>query len=71
MSLLLLLLLQELLISGLPDIDVEDWQSNTEYSSGYDEDTPVIRVRGERGHLESEINMSFTLAVVLGGGKKL
>ena len=31
-------------MSGLPDIDVDDWQSNTEYSSGYSEDTPVIKV---------------------------
>ncbi len=37
-------LLQELLISGLPDIDVDDWQKNTEYSSGYDEESPVIKV---------------------------
>jgi hypothetical protein len=36
--------LQELLISGLPDIDVEDWQENSEYSSGYSVDTPVIKV---------------------------
>ncbi len=37
--------MQELLISGLPDIDVDDWEMNTEYSSGYDEDSPVIKVR--------------------------
>ena len=35
---------QELLLSGLPEIDVEDWQRNTEYSSGYQEDTQVIKV---------------------------
>ena len=35
---------QELLLSGLPEIDVEDWQKNTEYSSGYQEDTQVIKV---------------------------
>ena len=35
---------QELLLSGLPEIDVEDWQRNTEYSSGYEEDTQVIKV---------------------------
>ena len=37
---------QELLLSGLPEIDVEDWQKNTEYSSGYQEDTQVIKVGG-------------------------
>ena len=31
-------------MSGLPEIEVEDWKKNTEYSSGYDEDTPVIQV---------------------------
>ena len=34
---------QELLMSGLPDIDVEDWEKNTEYS-GYDEDSDIIKV---------------------------
>ena len=33
------------MISGLPDIDVDDWERNTEYSSGYEEDIPVIRVK--------------------------
>eukprot|EP00731_Ephydatia_muelleri_P024590 Em0016g861a len=33
----------ELLISGLPDINVDDWKANTEYSSGYDKDTAVIQ----------------------------
>ena len=36
--------MQELLISGLPDIDVEDWEKNTEYTSGYDEDSQVVKV---------------------------
>ncbi|KAL5484437.1 hypothetical protein EMCRGX_G020940 [Ephydatia muelleri] len=34
---------KELLISGLPDINVDDWKANTEYSSGYDKDTAVIQ----------------------------
>ncbi len=34
---------QELLMSGLPDIDVEDWEKNTEYS-GYDENSDIIKV---------------------------
>ena len=39
-----LLHLQELLMSGLPDIDVEDWEKNTEYS-GYDENSEIIKVQ--------------------------
>ena len=35
--------LQELLMSGLPEIDVEDWKSNTEYT-GYNEDNCVVKV---------------------------
>ena len=31
-------------MSGLPDIDVDDWERNTEYSGAYDATTPVIRV---------------------------
>jgi E3 ubiquitin-protein ligase HACE1 len=32
----------ELLISGLPDIDVDDWKRNTDYSGSYTTDSPVI-----------------------------
>ncbi|MED6291194.1 E3 ubiquitin-protein ligase [Characodon lateralis] len=35
--------LQELLLSGMPEIDVEDWCTNTEYTSGYDPEDPVIQ----------------------------
>ena len=32
-------------MSGLPEIDPDDWQANTEYSGdGYTEDHPVIKV---------------------------
>ena len=31
-------------MSGLPDIDVEDWERNTEYSFGYDENSDIIKV---------------------------
>ena len=31
-------------MSGLPDIDVDDWEKNTEYSSGYDEQADIIKV---------------------------
>ncbi|KAG7469909.1 hypothetical protein MATL_G00133800 [Megalops atlanticus] len=33
----------ELLLSGMPEIDVADWNRNTEYTSGYDLDEPVIQ----------------------------
>ncbi|XP_035245604.1 E3 ubiquitin-protein ligase HACE1 isoform X1 [Anguilla anguilla] len=33
----------ELLLSGMPEIDVTDWNRNTEYTSGYDLDEPVIQ----------------------------
>ena len=32
-------------MSGLPDIDVDDWEKNTDYSSGYDEESDIIKVR--------------------------
>lgn len=36
--------LQELLLSGMPEIDVEDWFRNTEYTSGYSVLEPVVQV---------------------------
>uniref|UniRef100_A0A3Q1EQD6 E3 ubiquitin-protein ligase HACE1 n=1 Tax=Acanthochromis polyacanthus TaxID=80966 RepID=A0A3Q1EQD6_9TELE len=33
----------ELLLSGMPEIDVQDWCQNTEYTSGYDPQEPVIQ----------------------------
>ncbi|KAK1794639.1 hypothetical protein P4O66_001355 [Electrophorus voltai] len=35
----------ELLLSGMPEIDVMDWRRNTEYTSGYEEEEPVIQRR--------------------------
>lgn len=37
--------LKELLLSGMPEIDVNDWMKNTEYTSGYERDDPVIQVK--------------------------
>lgn len=34
---------QELMLSGLPEINIEDWRQFTEYS-GYDENSPQIQV---------------------------
>ena len=36
--------LQELLLSGMPEIDIDDWEHNTECISGYDEDSQVVKV---------------------------
>ncbi|KAM6995464.1 E3 ubiquitin-protein ligase HACE1 isoform 2-T2 [Tautogolabrus adspersus] len=33
----------ELLLSGMPEIDVQDWCRNTEYTSGYVREEPVIQ----------------------------
>ncbi|XP_067841054.1 E3 ubiquitin-protein ligase HACE1 isoform X2 [Heptranchias perlo] len=33
----------ELLLSGMPEIDVIDWKRNTEYTSGYEKEDPVIQ----------------------------
>uniref|UniRef100_A0A8C6RH58 E3 ubiquitin-protein ligase HACE1 n=1 Tax=Nannospalax galili TaxID=1026970 RepID=A0A8C6RH58_NANGA len=33
----------ELLLSGMPEIDVNDWMKNTEYTSGYEREDPVIQ----------------------------
>uniref|UniRef100_A0A8D3AQ26 E3 ubiquitin-protein ligase HACE1 n=1 Tax=Scophthalmus maximus TaxID=52904 RepID=A0A8D3AQ26_SCOMX len=33
----------ELLLSGMPEIDVQDWVRNTEYTSGYDTQEPIIQ----------------------------
>ncbi|XP_059556824.1 E3 ubiquitin-protein ligase HACE1 isoform X5 [Myotis daubentonii] len=34
---------KELLLSGMPEIDVSDWIKNTEYTSGYERQDPVIQ----------------------------
>uniref|UniRef100_U3KAM2 E3 ubiquitin-protein ligase HACE1 n=1 Tax=Ficedula albicollis TaxID=59894 RepID=U3KAM2_FICAL len=35
----------ELLLSGMPEIDVNDWLKNTEYTSGYERGDQVIQVK--------------------------
>ena len=37
---------QELLLSGLPQIDLADWRANTEYGSEYSAEHPTIKVCG-------------------------
>eukprot|EP01052_Picozoa_sp_SAG31_P024215 SAG31_NODE_2044_length_6580_cov_2.757445_7_plen_769_part_00 len=33
----------QLLICGMPTVDTDDWQAHTQYTSGYTEDSPVVR----------------------------
>lgn len=45
----------------MPDIDVDDWERNTEYSSGYDEDTQVVKVTIVTMHdlTQSAVDVSY------------
>ena len=54
-------------MSGLPEIEVEDWKKNTEYSSGYDEDTPVIYYETHRTQLANimDINPNWSIHTFL------
>ena len=31
-------------MSGLPEVDINDWEKNTTYANGYDAECPVIVV---------------------------
>ena len=31
-------------MSGLPEVDIKDWEKNTTYANGYDAESPVILV---------------------------
>ncbi len=46
---------QELLLSGMPEIDVMDWKKNTEYTSGYDLQEPVIQVSHQHQHIQNKL----------------
>ncbi len=46
---------QELLLSGMPEIDVMDWKKNTEYTSGYDLQEPVIQVYHQHQHTQNKL----------------
>ena len=39
-----IVLFQELLLSGMPEVDVDDWERNTMYISGYSGDSQIIKV---------------------------
>ncbi len=48
----------------MPDIDVTDWEKNTDYSSGYEPDTPVIQVRVHAQLLSIHATYDKALATV-------
>ena len=48
----------ELLISGLPEIDVDDWERHTVYTGGFDKDSPVVVVSLKMREREQERNVS-------------
>jgi E3 ubiquitin-protein ligase HACE1 len=56
----------ELLMSGLPDIDVDDWERNTEYSGAYDATTPVIRWFWDVVHSYDKKNLATLLQFATG-----
>ena len=32
-------------MSGLPEVDMNDWEKNTTYANGYDAESPVVVVK--------------------------
>ena len=54
-------------MSGLPDIDVEDWRKHTLYAGGYDEDSEMIKVGAMFGRryfwIESTTNSCVIICV--------
>lgn len=45
-------------MSGMPEIDVMDWKRNTEYTSGYDLQEPVIQVSHQHQHIQNNHSAS-------------
>lgn len=45
-------------MSGMPEIDVMDWKKNTEYTSGYDLQEPVIQVSHQHQHTQNNYTAS-------------
>ncbi|XP_065916670.1 E3 ubiquitin-protein ligase HACE1-like isoform X2 [Dysidea avara] len=62
----------ELLMSGLPEIDPDDWEANAEYSGGdggYTEDHPVIKWFWELVHEYSQKDRALLLQFVTGSSR--
>lgn len=48
-------------MSGLPEVDMNDWEKNTTYANGYDAESPVIVVSVLTSYLSSTLLVeSFT-----------
>ncbi|KAL4657477.1 E3 ubiquitin-protein ligase HACE1 isoform X1 [Arapaima gigas] len=59
----------ELLLSGMPEIDVADWSRNTEYTSGYDQDEPIIKWFWEVVHSLTQEERVLLLQFVTGSSR--
>uniref|UniRef100_A0AAV2MBP9 E3 ubiquitin-protein ligase HACE1 n=1 Tax=Knipowitschia caucasica TaxID=637954 RepID=A0AAV2MBP9_KNICA len=59
----------ELLLSGMPEIDVQDWYENTEYTSGYDDQEPVIKWFWEVVHSLTQEERVLLLQFVTGSSR--
>ncbi|XP_020779301.1 E3 ubiquitin-protein ligase HACE1 isoform X2 [Boleophthalmus pectinirostris] len=59
----------ELLLSGMPEIDVQDWYKNTEYTSGYDQQEPVIQWFWEVVHSLTQEERVLLLQFVTGSSR--
>uniref|UniRef100_A0A3B4BJ05 E3 ubiquitin-protein ligase HACE1 n=1 Tax=Periophthalmus magnuspinnatus TaxID=409849 RepID=A0A3B4BJ05_9GOBI len=59
----------ELLLSGMPEIDVQDWYKNTEYTSGYDQHEPVIQWFWEVVHSLTQEERVLLLQFVTGSSR--
>ncbi|XP_018612829.1 E3 ubiquitin-protein ligase HACE1 isoform X1 [Scleropages formosus] len=59
----------ELLLSGMPEIDVADWSRNTEYTSGYDQDEPIIQWFWEVVHSLTQEERVLLLQFVTGSSR--
>ncbi|XP_019853445.1 PREDICTED: E3 ubiquitin-protein ligase HACE1-like [Amphimedon queenslandica] len=58
----------ELLLSGLPDIDVKDWIKNTDYN-GYSEEHPVIKWFWEVVEMMDKKTLAILLQFVTGSSR--
>ncbi|KAK2492005.1 hypothetical protein MC885_002068 [Smutsia gigantea] len=55
---------KELLLSGMPEIDVSDWIKNTEYTSGYEREDPVIQEVCNCSEIQANFLLMFLLVVL-------
>ena len=54
-----------MLLSGLPEITVSDWQENTEYTGGYDKDNLTVKVCMMKADSVSFVMAPYTLLLLM------